>query len=160
MQNFKSYCLQEFANTNYAASDFKFTHSINAKVDKKTEMVLTENIINVSVKIFDGDMNELNKKTFKFVNNIIQPALKKKLINIAPAELENRFMAALPQIASIIKSSYEDKINVLTHQVQDLNHYVSHNNIVIPNQFVGERVMIADDSVMNESVKEKKNFEF
>ena len=157
MQAFKAYILQEFGRTDYAASEFKYTYTTNTKMDKSSMRPLVHNSINVKVNIVDKDMQVLDSKSFKFVDNELTKANEKKLINIAPAELDNRFVAALPEIAGIIGGDISGRISDLHDQLSSLNAYTHHNNTVIPDAFRGKSVVIGSTE---EPSKKTTKFEF
>ena len=134
MQEFKDYLLLEYKplTQNLAATKFEFTHSSKTKIDKKTNIVLIINTIHVNIKFFDKDMNTLLTKSISFENNVLSPSCKKALINIAPAELENRFNAALCDISNIIMRTYIEQLESLDVKIKSLNKYVGADNGVTP----------------------------
>ena len=101
-------------------------------------------------------MNVLDSKSFKFTDNELTTSSSKKLVNIAPAELTNRFVAALPEIAGVISNELSGKISDLREQLSSLNMYAHHNSAVIPDAFRGPSVVVADEGVNSHSSK----FEF
>ena len=159
MEAFKSYALQEFGRVDYAASEFKFTFNSSSKIDKASARPVINNNISVKISIVDRSMNVLDSKSFKFVNNELSPSCKKKLVNIAPAELTNRFVAALPSIAREIANDLSTRIGELQQQLASLQAYASHNNSIIPSAFRGESVMISDSQILTKT-SNSKQFEF
>ena len=96
MEAFKAYLIDEYKEKvkGFVATEFKFTHSSNVKVDKKSEVTLTLDIIKVALTFYDKDINKLLTSTLSFENNALTKTMAKKLVNISSKELENRFSAA------------------------------------------------------------------
>ena len=167
MEGFKSYIIDEFKDKakGYVATEFKFTHSTNIKIDKKkpkglspegrSNIPLKNNIIKVNIKFVDKDMNVLHSAIVTFENNIITKANAKKLINISPKELENKFMVARKDICSIIMNEYCDKLGDLNSKIDGLKNYVGVDGI-IASAFKGESIQIVDADVKD---KNKQHFD-
>ena len=152
MEGFKSYIIDEFKDKakGYVATEFKFTHSTNIKIDKKSNIPIKSDIIKVNVKFVDKDMNQLHSAIVTFENNIITKANAKKLINISPKELENKFMVARKDICSIIMNEYCDKLGDLNSKIDGLKNYVGVDG-VIPSAFKGESIQIVDADVKDKN---------
>ena len=156
MEGLKSYIIGEFKDKakGYVATEFKFTHSTNIKIDKKkpkglspegrSNIPIKSDIIKVNIKFVDKDMNVLHSAIVTFENNIITKANAKKLINISPKELENKFMVARKDICSIIMNEYCDKLGDLNSKIDGLKNYVGVDG-VISREFKGESIQIVDD---------------
>ena len=71
MQSFKDYVVSEFKIEGTTSISFKFTHSLSAKIDKKTNKMLNNHTINIAVQFFDKDLNSLYRTSFRFVNNVL-----------------------------------------------------------------------------------------
>lgn len=157
MEGFKSYIIGEFKDKakGYVATEFKFTHSTNIKIDKKSNIPIKSDIIKVNVKFVDKDMNQLHSAIVTFENNIITKANAKKLINISPKELENKFMVARKDICSIIMNEYCDKLGDLNSKIDGLKNYVGVDGI-ISHEFKGESIQIVDADVKD---KNKQHFD-
>lgn len=89
-------------------------------------------------------MNVLLTTNITFENNILNKTCAKKLINIAPKELENRFNVAKKQIVSLIMNEYCDHLNEIEAKINDLKTYYGGEGI-IPTEFKGEQVTVAGD---------------
>lgn len=157
MEAFKSYIIGEFKYKakGYVATEFKFTHSTNVKIDKKNNILIKSDIIKVNVKFVDIDLNQLHSAIVTFENNIITKANAKKLINISPKELENKFMVARKDIVSIIMNEYCDKLADINSEIDSLKNYVG-NDGIISHEFKGESIQIIDADVKD---KNKQHFD-
>ena len=156
MDAFKNYIIDEYRNKakGFVATEFKFTHSVSLKIDKKSNVPLKNNIIKVKVTFIDKDMNVLLTTNITFENNVLNKTFAKKLVNIAPKELENRFNAAKKQIVSLIMNEYCDHLNEIETKINDLKLYYGDEGI-IPSEFKGEQVTVADE----DEVKGKNKFD-
>ena len=157
MEGFKSYIIDEFKDKakGYVATKFKFTHSVTVKIDKQSNIPLKNNIIKVNIKFVDKDMNVLHSAIVTFENNIITKANAKKLINISPKELENKFMVARKDIVSIIMNEYCDKLADINSEIDSLKNYIGVDGI-ISHEFKGESIQIVDADVKD---KNKQHFD-
>ena len=146
MQSFKDYVIQEFksqANT-YAAVEFKFSHGVGSKVDKKSELIMKVDYIKAAIKFYDKDMNLLISKILPFENNEVPKSIAKKLVNISPDELTNRFNEARQEICSVIMKEYSSKMEELSEKINDLKIYIGHSGDITPDKFKGESVVTED----------------
>ena len=75
---------------------------------------------------------------------MLNSTCKNKLINIAPAELENRFNAALHEISTIIMKSYIEQVDNLDIKIKSLNTYIGNDKSITPFEFKGEHIQISD----------------
>ena len=158
MDAFESYILQEYGDANVACTSFKYSHSTKDKIDKKSNRPITNNIISVKIDCYDDKHNLLASHSEKFVDGSIQRTKPKPLINIAPAELNNKFAAAKQQIANRIMSEYMIRLNEINEKITSLRSYVNTNG-VIPNEFVNEPT-ISDGNKDQQPVPKDKHFEF
>ena len=149
MEAFKQYIIDEFRSNapGLAASEFKFSHSAKIKIDKKSSVSVVMNTIRVGVKLFDKDLNVLVSKSISFENNLLNKTSKKSLINIAPAELENRFNSALPEIAKVIMNDYIDDLEQAQTKIELLSRYIGPDVDLTPSEFKGERTQVIDINV-------------
>lgn len=156
MEAFKNYIIDEFKDKakGYVATEFKFTHTTNIKIDKKSNIPLKCDIVKVYVKFVDKDMNQLYSGVVTFENNIITKANAKKLVNISPKELENKYMVAKKDICSKIMNEYCDKVGDLNSKIDNLKSYIGTDGIIL-NRFKGELVR-----VVNVDVKDKNKQRF
>ena len=152
MNAFEEYLLQEYRDSNVACTNFKYSHSAKQKLDKKSKVQLINNTINVKIVCYDEKHNLLSSHSEKFVDGEIQRTKQKPLVNIAPAELNNRFGAAKQQIANRIMSDYLVHLQEINEKIDSLRSYI-HVDGVIPTVFVNEPIIASDNGV-------KKNFEF
>ena len=143
MQGFKDYVIQEYKDKvqGYAAVQFRFTHNVSAKVDKKSETPLRIDIINVKIKFVDKDLNKMFSTTVNFENNLIPKNKQKSFINISPKELENKFAAAKTEIVKVIHDDYIEKVKDISTKVGNLQRYSGNPNTIIPTEFKGESIV-------------------
>ena len=154
LESFQDYLKSEF-KIDYAAVEFKYSHSITLKVDKPTNKLLTYNNILVGVNFYDKNLKLLESANYKFVNNVLARSYEKKLINIAPAELNNKFMIARRDIVQKIRTELLDKEAEIKNKLQSLNAYVGveNQNVAISDEFKGEQITLASSS------SDKKSFD-
>ena len=111
MNAFKDYLITEYKDKaqGFVATEFKFTHSTNIKLDKTSNKHLKIDIIKVTLKLFDKDLNQLHTASISFENNVIPKTKAKQLINISPIELENKFGFAKHEICNEIYKELKEK---------------------------------------------------
>ena len=145
MQQFIDYLTTEYKDkaTGYAAIDTKFTHSSTIKIDKKSNVPLKNDIIKVSITFYDKSMNKLYSSAISFENNLLPKTQAKKLVNIAPKELENKFASAKNEICNVILRELIDKRNDLNEKIDDITKYKGVDG-VIPTEFKGESITITE----------------
>ena len=159
---FESYLLDEYKDSNVVCVNYKYTHSTKQKIDRVSKVPLTNNVINVKIDCYDDKHNLVASHTEKFIDGSIARGgttsrnKNKALVNIAPAELNNRFAAAKQYIANRIMSEYLVKLNDIQEKIDSLNAYV-HCDGVIPNEFVNEPAIGNADG---NKVSKNKQFEF
>jgi len=158
IDDFKKYLSSEFQVDSATAIELKFTHNLSIKIDKKTKLPINVHAITACIRFFDKDMNLLTSANVKFINNELSKQCEKKLVNIAPKELSNKFMAARPAIIASILAEYTDKLADVKSKIHDLNTYAGKENDspAINDQFKGELVQVATD---NAQPSAKKTFE-
>ena len=153
MEAFESYLLKEYQlPSNTVCHKFSYSHSTKQKVDKPSNRPIINNIINVKIESYDDKHNLLGSHSEKFIDGQIQRTRQNKLINISPAELNNRFGFAKSNIVQIIVADYNNKLNEIQGKINEINEYV-HTSAIIPTEFINEPI-IADDKPKN------KHFEF
>ena len=112
----EDYILNEFKDTQteFAARNIKY--SFNSIVSNKG----VNDVITMNIKIYDDNMNLLDSKAIKFINEGFAQGSKsyklakpceKKLVNIDVNELNNLFTKALDDIKNEIAKEYNAKIN-------------------------------------------------
>lgn len=162
MEQFKSYVVDEFKPTlkNFAAVEFKFNHSSNIKIDKKSNIPLKSDIIKVSVKFVDKNLITLKNALLTFENNALNKSCAKKLVNIAPAELENKFNVARREICNEILRDLIEKNNEINTKISALHKYIgSDSDEIISSEFKGELINVVDSSEINIKTKNKQKFD-
>ena len=137
MNEFEEYLLKEYHDSNVVCTAFKYSHSAKEKIDKASKVPIINNTINVKIDSYDDKHNLIASHSEKFENGEIKRSKKNKLINIAPAELNNRFGAAKQQIANRIMHEYLLKLEDINQKIESLRSYV-HCDGIIPNEFVNE----------------------
>ena len=155
MEDFQNYLISEYKVQDFAAVEFKYNHSENIKFDKKSEKYIVQHSILVGVKFYDKTLKLLHSANIKFVNNILAKVCEKKLVNIAPAELNNKFMAARTEIIRTITDEIINKISDINQKLISLERYSGKpsDSIAINNQFKGELIKISEspDSVVSKN---------
>ena len=154
MRAFKDYLNDEYQVQGSTSKRYVFTHSLTTKLDKKSNQLLNKHTITVNIQFYDEDMNLLKKASVKFVNNDLQPKVKKSLVNIAPDELINRFNAAKSEIVNEILNDYWVKQQIINEKINQLRVYhavardsasdVGAPDTIIPQEFQGELVQTAE----------------
>ena len=145
MIDFKNYVIDEYRHKvdGYAAVDFKFAHTSNTRVDKKSGKVLVTNSIKVNVRFIDNACNTLLSDTLTFENNILNRASANKLHHISPKELNNKFGFARDAILNSIVDRYQHKSKEMLDKIDAINVYKGRSDNVIPTEFRGESIVIA-----------------
>lgn len=155
MQAFKEYLISEYQVNDATSIMITFTHSSTVKTDRKSGSAIVVHTIGVTIKFYDKDMNMLQKASIKFVNNKLPKKTRESLVNIAPDELENRFVAAKRDIANEIYDDYITKRELLDAKINALMYYenitATPNANIIPNQFEAEMIQLAPT---NDSTKQ------
>ena len=154
MEAFINYLLSEYQlSDEIVCNNVTFTYSQRNKIDKKSNVPITNHVITVKIDSYDKRHNKLATNSERFVNGKIERPKTKKLINISPDELNNKFGNAKASICSQIQKNNADKVKELNDVINDLKQYCS-NISVIPNEFVNE------PTITKEETKTKKTFEF
>ena len=112
-------------------------------------------MITMNLKFYDKNVKLLKTCTLKFLNNVIAPSYAKKLININPGELNNKFMSAKEDIIKVIHAEYEEKMNEIVEKMNQLKQY-GVKQFGIEDKFRGELVKLVENQ--NE-VKNKKSYD-
>ena len=171
MKAFKDYIIEEYKGTaeNYVAVEFRFSHTVSEKVNKakvegETMKVVKVDSIKVTIRFYDKDMQLLSSRMLTFENNEVPKSISKKLINISPDELTNKFMSAKEEICNVILNEYkarrEECSNKMTCLLEYLNT-VGNKNDVTPGEFKGESIQVVETSNVKESKpKNKKGKKF
>ena len=138
MNAFESFLLSEYQlPSNVCCNKFTYSHSTRNKIDKPSNRPIVNNIINVKIDSYDDKHNLIATHVEKFIDGQIQRKKNNKLINISPAELNNRFAAAKQSIVNQIIAEYNVKLNEIQDKINEVNRYCKSNG-VIPNRFVNE----------------------
>lgn len=157
LTSFKQYIIDEYRDSypTFAAAAFKFFHHSKVKKGKAGERPVVIDIIRVSLKLCDKDMNGLLTKSISFENNILTRACSNKLVNISPDELEIRFADALPSIIGVIVDEYNDVILEMKDKTVEIHAYAKANDIKLPK--MGGKCMtggaIIPSKYKNESIR-------
>ena len=146
---FQNYLISEYKVQDFAAVEFKYNHSENIKLDKKLEKYVVQHVILVGIKFYDKTLKLLHSANLKFVNNVLAKVCEKKLVNIAPAELNNKFMAARSDIIKTITDELIAKLNEVGTKLKSVESYSgkANANISISDQFKGELSQVLDSPV-------------
>ena len=112
----EDYILNEFKDTQTEIAARNIKYSFNSIVSNKG----VNDVITMNIKIYDDNMNLLDSKAIKFINEGFAQGSKsyklakpceKKLVNIDVNELNNLFTKALDDIKNEIAKEYNAKIN-------------------------------------------------
>ena len=154
IETFQEYVKSEFKNIDAAATEFKYAHTSGLKKDKDSGKLITMHYINVGVRFFDKNMKLLHSTTFKFVNNLLTKNCEKKLINISPKELNNKFMYARKEIIKLIMSQNQEKLNDIQNEINLLKEFAGkdNDNMMINDEFKGELIQIKDDTKTDKKI--------
>ena len=101
-------------------------------------------------------MNKLYAATISFENNVLNKSQAKKLVNIAPKELENKFASAKNEICNVILRELIEKRKELNEKIDDMMKYKGTDG-VIPSEFKGESITVAESADV--TVKPKVKFD-
>ena len=122
MEAFEEYIKSEYKNK-YTVDNFKYSHNILIKFDKKTGTLINQYIIFVNVKFYDNNLNILNTLNLKFVDNTLDKVSGKKLINLSPSEVNNKFINAIDDIIDNIENKLREKISKIIAKINELNEF-------------------------------------
>ena len=155
MDQLKQYLIDEFKDKaiGYAAVEFKFTHSVAMRNDKSSKTQLKVDIVKVSLRFVDRDMNTLHTANIVFENNAIPKNKEKQFVNISPKELSNKFCFAKSEIIRAIMNEYISKRDEINEKIESLKIYAGNDNEVIDSKFKGQVVNVVD----NEKPTKKKS---
>ena len=157
MQDFIDYLLKEYLlPKEVVCHKVSFTHSSKLKIDKVSNVPITNHTITVKVDCFDKDHQKIASISERFIDGEIKRTKTKPLINISPAELNNRFAKAKVSICSRIQSNYADKLRELNDDINDLKEYCGRELSIIPTEFVNEPKVSREEEIENA----KSKFEF
>ena len=156
--SFEEYLLKEYNVSGCVCVNIKYSHSSKQKIDKASKRPVINNIITVKMDCYDSKHNLLSTHSEKFVDGCIKRSKNNKLVNIAPAELNNRFAAIKQDIANKIMAEYLEKADEINEKINSLKAYI-HVTGVIPNEFVNEPAIGDTDENNAKTINEKK-FEF
>ena len=155
--SFEDYLLKEYPVSGCVCVNFKYSHGTKEKIDKKSKIPVINNVINVKIDCYDDKHNLLDSHSEKFIDGHIQRPKNKQLVNIAPAELDNRFSAVNVEICSTIMAEYMLKLDEINSKISALRAYCGGAG-VIPSEFVNEPIIGEHDKNLNE--RKTKSFEF
>ena len=146
MEALKSYLVDEFKNRakGYVAVEFKFSHNVNVRIDKKSKIPLKIDIVKISLRFVEKAMNTLLSSNIVFENNAIPKNKEKQFINISPKELNNKFCFAKHEIIRTIMNEYISKRDELNAKIESLKSYAGNDNDIIDSKFKGQIVDIVD----------------
>ena len=146
MEALKTYLVDEFKNRakGYVAVEFKFSHNVNVRIDKKSKIPLKIDVIKVSLRFVDKAMNTLLSSNIVFENNAIPKNKEKQFINISPKELNNKFCFAKHEIIRTIMNEYISKRAEVIAKIDSLKSDSGNDNDIIDSKFKGQIVDIAD----------------
>ena len=103
----EDYIMNEFKDTQTKIAARNIKYSFNSIVSNKG----VNDVITMNIKIYDDNMNLLDSKAIKFINDKLAKPCEKKLVNIDVNELNVLFTKALDDIKNEIAKEYNAKIN-------------------------------------------------
>ena len=162
MLAFKNYVINEYKIENVASVSFKFTHSLTASIDKKTNQLMNKHSINVAVKFYDKDLKLLHSDTLKFVNNVLNKKKADSLVNISPKELENRFNEARREIVAEIQKEYLERRRDIDEKINSLMTYENitiNDHDIIKSAYKGELTQFSEHSIQTNQETQKQKFD-
>jgi len=147
MEQFKDYLVSEYKVDGAVATELKFSHNMTVKIDKTSNIPLNVHTITVALKFYDKDLKLLKSASVKFVNNELTKCCAKKLVNISPDELTNKFMQVRPLIIDSIMSEYKQKLLDIEDKLRSLFTYkgVADEDITIDDTFKGELIQVNEE---------------
>ena len=151
MQALKQYLIQEYRDKakGYVACEFKFAHYTKIKPDKASGVSLKIDVVKVSIRFVNRDMNTLHNCSVVFENNVIPKSKEKSFINISAKELNNKFAFAKAEIVKLIMDEYIEKRDELNAKIDELKAYSGNESDIIKPSMKGEVVNVADTSREN-----------
>ena len=164
MQAFKDYIVSAYKKHDgkCVCSDFKFSHKVKVKRDKKTEVMLRIDCINLTVRFFDKDMELLYSAMFSFANNVFKMT-SDKILNLKGDDLTIRFETAKGEICKVIIDEYVGKRNEINAKIKDVGVYLGKANNIIPPEFQGEQIKPVDGGIIQPMIMpdepKKKDFD-
>ena len=157
MEAFIDYLLKEYQlPSEVVCNNVNFSYSSQSKIDKKSNVPITNHIITVKIDSYDKHHQKLNSNSERFVNGKINRPKTKKLINVSPDELNNKFGVAKASICAQIQKQNSDKVKELNDAINELNEYCGSDIGVIPDEFVNEAKITKEPK----PEKQKTKFEF
>lgn len=172
MEDFINYLLKEYQLPNeVVCHKVTCNHSSKSKIDKKSKgsapgtkchVPVTNNIITVKIECFDKDHNLICYQNERFVDGEIYRPKTRKLVNISPQELNNRFGKAKGQICRNIENELMGKVKSLNEDLSSLKQYCGNESSIIPNEFINEPKVTKPQSGKGKAQEEesKTKFEF
>jgi hypothetical protein len=133
-QEFEKYLISNYP-AEHAAVDVNYSHSTKERFDKLKKILIVDNIVNITLKFLDKDARVIEKHLVKIVND--ECSKPQDIINIAPAELNNKFCAARREIIKYLILQNETKSDEIKKTIQKLDNYIGEQNEmeIIPEQF-------------------------
>ena len=161
MESFKAYLIDELKDKakGFVGVEFKFTHSVSMKNDKTTKIPLKVDVVRVSLRFVDKDLNTLHTANIAFENNAIKKSKEKQFVNISPKELNNKFCFAKSEIIRTIMNEYTSKRNELNEKIELLKSFAGNDNEVIDTKFKGKVVNVVDNDKPIEKPSKKVRFD-
>ena len=156
MESFKEYLISEYKDKakGFVATEFKFLHSTNLKLDRKSSRYIKIDTIKVTVKFFDKNLKLLHTGTIQFENNIIPKSKAESLVNISPKELEVKFGFAKKEICQEIFKEYREKSSEINLKIDNLKNYIGCEGI-IPKEFKGEVINVTEEEKQDKPPKQE-----
>ena len=157
MDNFVSYLVGNWNVNGSVSIEKRYVHVRKTIFDRILKMEREVHVVSVGLKYYDKDNICLGTYGVKFVDNYLNAGSKKKLVNISPDELENRFGVARDAILDVIEADYKERIRELNGKVSDIGSYRERDRIGISKEFSPLRMRILDAHKKKEEERNKKS---
>jgi hypothetical protein len=133
-QEFEKYLISNYP-AEHAAVDINYSHATKERFDKLKKILIVDNIVSITLKLLSKDATVIEKHLVKMIND--ECSKPQDFINIAPAELNNKFCAARREIIKDLILQNEKKSDEIKKTIQRLDNYIGEQNQleVIPEQF-------------------------
>ena len=155
MIDFESYVKSNWSVPESTSCGIKYSHSSReclgrspreqSSFDKKSNRILINHTVNLTITWFDKDNNQLRTEKLSFVNDDMNKSFDKKMLIINRQELINKFRVAKPQIVHKMITEKNDKLIKINDEIDSLRSYLGRKDDVIPHE-MKNTIEISDSS--------------
>lgn len=150
MIDFESYVKSNWSVPESTSCGIKYSHSSRECLDKKSNRILINHTVNLTITWFDKDNNQLRTEKLSFVNDDMNKSFDKKMLIINRQELINKFRVAKPQIVHKMITEKNDKLIKINDEIDSLRSYLGRKDDVIPHE-MKNTIEISDSSKATKS---------